>query len=174
MDALPAARFIVAGENVHGATADDAYKARILAAWRADPMLREKVTYIGFRADAERVIAAADVIVCPSRFESYGMVNVEAMACGKPVVSTRAGGPSETIVDGETDIKNPMGVENPTGYLVDAGDVSAFAARVVQLLNDADLRIRMGAAGRARVERLFSAEAMAARFGTVIDGLIGR
>ncbi len=105
-------------------------------------------------------MAAADVIVCSSEFESYGMVNVEAMASGKPVVSTRRGGPSETVVDGET------------GYLVDAGDAEALANRVIALLRDPDLRKRMGAAGRARVERRFSAAAMAAQFAARLNAII--
>ncbi len=156
-NAIPAARFIVAGENVHGASADDVYKARILQAHSDDPVLREKLTYLGFRADAERVIAAADVVVCSSHFESYGMVNLEAMASGKPVVSTRKGGPSETVIHGET------------GFLVDAGDANGLAANVITLLRDADLRATMGAAGRERVLAKFSARAMADRFAAVIE-----
>ena len=157
---IPEARFIVAGENVHGVSADDAYKAHILQTAREDPVLRESLIYLGFRDDAERVMAAANVVVCSSRFESYGMVNVEAMASGKPVVSTRQGGPSETVVHGET------------GYLVDAGDAAGLARYVVALLKDAGLRQRMGAAGRARVERLFSAETMAAEFTSKLFDLI--
>lgn len=156
---VPEARFIVAGENTQ-TSADNAYKAQILAAHANDPVLRERLVYLGFRADAERVMAAADVVVCSSHFESYGMVNVEAMASGKPVVSTRRGGPSETVVDGET------------GFLVDAGDDASLAARVVELLRDADLRQRMGAAGRARAERLFSAASMAETFEAVLRPLI--
>ncbi|MDL1903077.1 glycosyltransferase family 4 protein, partial [Anaerolineae bacterium CFX9] len=65
-EVLPEARFLVAGENVHGVGADDVYKARILQAHRDDPILRERLIYLGFREDAERVIAAADVVVCSS------------------------------------------------------------------------------------------------------------
>jgi glycosyltransferase involved in cell wall biosynthesis len=155
--AIPEARFIVAGENVHGIGADEAYKARILAAHQADPILREKLTYLGFRSDVERVIAASDVVVCASHFESYGMVNVEAMACGKPVVSTRRGGPSETILDEET------------GYLVDAGDADSLAKRVIELLRDADLRAKIGLAGRARAIGHFSARATAERFAARVN-----
>lgn len=159
---MPEARFIVAGENVHGASADDAYKARILAAWEQEPILRERLAYLGFRPDAERVIAAADVVVCASQFESYGMVHVETMASGKPIVSTRRGGPSETVVEGET------------GFLVDAGDAPALEERVLQLLRDPALRQRMGEAGRARVEAHFSAQAMADAFSQVVEELVSR
>jgi glycosyltransferase involved in cell wall biosynthesis len=158
---IPDARFIVAGENTH-TNADNAYKRRILEHARTDPTLSKTLTYLGFRPDAERVIAAADVVVCSSDFESYGMVNVEAMASGKPVVSTRRGGPSETVVDGET------------GFLVDPRDSAALAEQVIRLLRDPALRARMGAAGRARVEANFAAEVTAARFGAQIDRLLER
>ena len=106
------------------------------------------------------MIAAADVVVCSSSFESYGMVNVEAMASGKAVVSTRKGGPSETVADGET------------GFLVDPGDADGLAKRVILLLHDADLRQRMGEAGRARVEQHFSAQTMAQTFDTTLKKLV--
>ncbi len=159
---VPNARFIVAGENVHGVSSDEAYKQDILRVASTDPILREKLVYLGFREDAERVIASADVIVCASRFESYGMVNVEAMASGKPVVSTRRGGPSETVVDGVT------------GFLVDPEDALSLADKVTLLLKDPDLRQNMGRAGRKRVEDLFSAQAQADTFTEAITPLIQR
>lgn len=156
---LPQARFIVAGENTQ-TSADETYKAGILETARTDPLLKDSLRYLGFRADAERVIAAADVVVCSSDFESYGMVNVEAMASGRPVVSTRRGGPSETVVNGET------------GFLVDPRDAPALAARALRLLRDPALRARMGAAGRARVEALYAARAVGARFASRLQRLI--
>ncbi len=158
--ALPEARFIVAGESVHGVGSEHAYKQRILAAHQADPVLRERLTYLGFRQDAEAVIAAADVVVCASDFESYGMVNLEAMACARPVVSTRRGGPSETVIDGVT------------GFLVEPRDDAALAARTLDLLRDPVRRAQMGAAGRQHVEAHFSIDGMAAHFQAVLDGLI--
>ncbi len=153
---MPDTHFIVAGENTQ-TDADNAYKLRILETAREDPLLHSRLHYLGYRADTERVIGAADVVVCSSDFESYGMVNVEAMACAKPVVSTRRGGPSETIVDGET------------GFLIDPRDHEALATQVLLLLRDADLRARMGAAGRARVEALFSARSMAEKFAQTLE-----
>jgi len=156
---IPAARFIVAGENTQ-TTADNTYKTRILAAAAADPLLQPRLRYLGFRADTERVIAAADVIVCSSHFESYGMVNIEAMASAKPVVSTNHGGPSETIIHGET------------GFLVPPGDAPALARHVIQLLHDPSLRQRIGAAGRARVEAQFSVHAMAAHYTRIVEQVL--
>lgn len=157
---IPQARFLVAGEDVHGVAADTAYKQRILETARTDPLLRERMVYLGFRDDTERVIAAPDVVVCSSFFESYGLVNVEAMACGKPVVSTSRGGPAETVVHGET------------GFLVEPGDHEGLARHVITLLRDPNLRARMGQAGRARVERRFSAQAMADAYRRALDELL--
>ncbi len=159
---IPEARFVVAGENVHGVAADEAYKQQILQTLETDPFLRERMVYLGFREDVERVIGAADVVVCASQFESFGVAAVEAMASGKPVVSTNRGGPAETIVQGET------------GYLVEPGDAEGLARHVITLLRDAGLRERMGAAGRARAEQHFAAQATADRFATVVEGLVKR
>lgn len=157
---VPQARFIVAGENVHGVSADEAYKARILARWQADPLLRDSMRYIGFRPDSERVIAAADVVVCSSHFESYGMVHLETMASGRPIVSTRRGGPSETVLDGVT------------GLLAEPHDPDALASQVLRLLRDPALRETMGAAGRARVLERFSARACADAFMDALDAAL--
>jgi glycosyltransferase involved in cell wall biosynthesis len=152
---IPAAQFIVAGENTQTG-ADSAYKRGILDAAQNDAVLRDHLRYLGFRADVERVLAAADVVVCSSRFESFGVVNVEAMACGRPVVSTNKGGPSEVVVHGKT------------GYLVPPDDAEGLAKHVIELLRDPALRERMGAAGRARAEQLFSARASADLFMRVV------
>src|SRR5690606_18398194 len=57
---IPEARFIVAGENVHGQSADEAYKQRILQAAKNDPLLRDRLVYLGFRDDVERVMGEAE------------------------------------------------------------------------------------------------------------------
>jgi D-inositol-3-phosphate glycosyltransferase len=78
---------------------------------------------------------AADVTVLPSHYESFGMVALEAMACGSPVVASRVGGLTTTVRDGVT------------GFLVPEGDVSALAERLETLLADPDLRWRLGREG---------------------------
>ncbi|MBI1279182.1 MAG: glycosyltransferase [Anaerolineaceae bacterium] len=158
---VPEAHFVVAGENTQ-TSADNDYKTRILETAANDPLLKSRLHYLGFRADTERVIAAADVIVCSSHFESYGMVNIEAMASGKPVVSTNQGGPSETVADGVT------------GYLVPPGDAAGLALQVIALLENAALRTRMGAAGRTRVEELFSVNSMAAEYMRIVEQVLKR
>jgi glycosyltransferase involved in cell wall biosynthesis len=160
--AMPEARFLVAGDSVHGVASDNAYRDKILANWKADPLLRDRMIYMGFRNDVEAIIAASDVIVCSSFFEGFGVAHCEAMACAKPVVSTREGGPSEIMRDGET------------GFLVDAGDDAAIAERVLTLFHQPELRARMGAAGRDRVVANYSSASVAARFTQAVEHLLNR
>ncbi len=153
-------QFIVAGEDVFGVTADQLYREEMIENAKNNPLLRNRLHYIGFRDDVEQVYASADVVVCASDFESYGKANLEAMACGKPVVSTRRGGPSETVIDGET------------GFLVDAEDAEGLATHVIQLLRDPDLQQTMGQAGREHILKHFSAEATAQAYTAQFDKLL--
>ena len=79
--------------------------------------------------------AAADATVLPSRYESFGMVALEAMACASPVIASRVGGLTTTVRDGVT------------GFLVREGDVTALADRIDRLLGDPDLGWRVGREG---------------------------
>jgi D-inositol-3-phosphate glycosyltransferase len=84
---------------------------------------------------------AADVCVVPSYYESFGLVAVEAMACGVPVVASRVGGLTSTVSDGET------------GYLIPWRCPEPFAERLELLLDNDELRQSFGRAGREAVER---------------------
>jgi glycosyltransferase involved in cell wall biosynthesis len=91
--------------------------------------------------------ALADVVATPSLcFESFGLVNLEAMAAGRPVVASLWGGPSDVVADGET------------GFLVNPLQIGTLADRLIRLLTDATLCERMGRAGQARVAQRFSVE----------------
>jgi len=82
-----------------------------------------------------------DVLVLPSKTEGWGLSLMEAMACGKPVVASRAGGIPELVRDGVD------------GILVDVGDVRWLAESIVNLLKDPSLRTRMGSSGRKRAQQ---------------------
>lgn len=84
---------------------------------------------------------AADVCAVPSFYESFGLVALEAMACGVPVVAADVGGLGTTVRDGES------------GFLVPRRDPVAFADRIQRLLHDPSLRVRMSEAARARAAR---------------------
>ncbi len=146
---IPDAVFVVAGENLHS-RADARYKQKMIEL--ADQFPHVELHRLGHRSDVPQVMAAADIIVCASRFESFGVVNVEAMASGKPIVSTNRGGPAEVIVDGET------------GYLVPPDDPDAIAERVTELLRSEATRRSFGSAGRLRAQQIFSATAAANQF----------
>lgn len=157
---MPDVHFVVAGEEPFGVSKDEAYRQQLLETARTDPLLRERLHYIGFRDDVERVLAACDVVVCASQFESYGKVNIEAMACGRAIVSTNRGGPSETLVDGIT------------GLLVNPDDPQALAEKVLLLLRDPELRKRMGRAGRKRSLEIFSAKLAAEQYDAIFQKLL--
>lgn len=88
----------------------------------------------------------AAVVACPSRREGFGVACAEAMAHGRPVVASAVGGLLDLVVDGET------------GLLVPPGDVPALGSALRRLVDDADLRHRLGAAARARAVELLSWE----------------
>jgi len=108
--------------------------------------IEDRVTWTGMVEDAfgEGVFEAADVVCQFSRWEEvFGWTIAEAMAHGKPVVTTRAGGIPELVEDRES------------GYLVDRGDTKTMANRVLTLLNDALLREHMGGKGKNIVRQKF-------------------
>jgi D-inositol-3-phosphate glycosyltransferase len=96
--------------------------------------LGEVVTFLGKRAQETLpdYYVAADVVVMPSLYESFGMVALEAMACGTPVVASQVGGLAYLVRDGET------------GYLVPDRDPAALADRLSRLLSNPQLRAQMG------------------------------
>lgn len=95
-----------------------------------------------------KVYADVDALLFPSRLEGFGLVALEAQACGLPVIATRGSALTEVVEDGVT------------GLLCPQDDVDAFVTAARQLSNDPSLRQRMGVMARTRVERHFSLEAM--------------
>ncbi|GAA1603164.1 glycosyltransferase family 4 protein [Catellatospora bangladeshensis] len=116
-------------------------------------------------ADLPKHYAAGDVFAMPCRtrnrgldVEGLGIVYLEASAVGLPVIAGDSGGAPDAVREGET------------GYVVPGRDVAALAARLVELLTDEPLRLKMGAAGRAWVEQEWGWDLQAARLRTLLTG----
>jgi glycosyltransferase involved in cell wall biosynthesis len=109
----------------------------------------DKVTFLGYCPDAAVRLAGYDIFCLPSREDMGPLVCVEAMAQGKPVISTLVGGIPEMVDNGVT------------GLLVPSDDVKSLAVALERLVRDRALRTRMGHAGRDRYEALFTQESMA-------------
>ena len=117
------------------------------------------------REDVVQILSRSTLFVCPSIYEPFGLVNVEAMACATPVVASAVGGIPEIIVEGETGYLVPFepgedafrSPANPSGFARD------LAQRVNSLLSNPEAAARMGEASRERVVRDFSWATIAER-----------
>ena len=114
--------------------------------------LENHVHLLGTRHDVPDLLAACDLFALPSLWEGLAMALVEAMAAGLPVVATNVSGTRQVVVDGAT------------GLLVPPADTEQLVAALVTLLEDPARAREMGAAGRERVESLFSATKQAADY----------
>ena len=127
------------------------------------------------RSELVQLMSHAAVFVCPSIYEPFGLINVEAMACAVPVVATAVGGIPEIVVDGETGILVPF--ETGGDEFGSPKDPEAFsrgiAERVNQLLAEPELARRMGAAGRRRALDEFTWEAVAKKTVQVYEQVMG-
>ncbi len=147
-DALEAFARGAAGREAVLAVIGDGPQRPALEARAAQPDLRGRVHWLGWRNDARHLLAGADLLLHASRVEGLPNAVLEAMAAGLPVVATNAGGTPEAVV------------QNVTGLLAAVGDVPALADALHVLLADPMLRRRMGAAALERVRREFTVDAM--------------
>lgn len=106
----------------------------------------ESVVFAGYRHDVDSIYSASDCFVLASGREGFGLVVAEAMMHALPTLSTRVGGIGDIIVEGET------------GFAFDVGDVNELAHLMTLMATDAELRSKLGKAGRARATRDFSSQ----------------
>lgn len=150
------AKFVLAGaidaENPAGVT------PREVASW----VSHGDVVWDGFCNDMPALFAASHVVCLPSYREGFPKALIEAASCARAVVTTDVAGCRDAVVNGET------------GLLVPPRDAVALATALGKLIADEDLRRRMGAAGRRRVEAMLSVERIVASTLGVYDSLLGR
>jgi glycosyltransferase involved in cell wall biosynthesis len=140
---LPQAVLLLAGSDTPGRTAE-------LKAFVKSLNLEDKVFFLGHIEDVPTLVSQIDLLAVPSQeFESFGLINLEAMAQSKAVVATNTGGLPEVVDDGVT------------GYICERSDVNAFAGKIVELLNDDGKREQFGRAGYERLQELFLGSRMA-------------
>jgi alpha-maltose-1-phosphate synthase len=126
------------------------------------------------KAEAIELYSHCQVFCCPSVYEPFGIINLEAMACGAPVVASAVGGILEVVVDGETGCLVPFEADPVTGFPSNADAFARdLAAKIARLMEDEALCMRMGRAGRKRVEAMFAWEAIAGQTVELYRGLVG-
>lgn len=123
--------------------------------------LTERITFTGFRSDIPRVIAALDVVVhASSRAEPFGLVIIEAMAAGKPVIATAAGGVLDIIED------------QVNGLLIPCKDSEAMARAVFKMLQNKDKTSSLGVAAKQRAAERFSVERQVGAVEKLYDSIL--
>jgi phosphatidylinositol alpha-1,6-mannosyltransferase len=152
--AVPQARYAIVGDGPYRAELETLAAALDVA---------DIVTFVGAASEAELPCwyKAADIFIMPNRcdgvdFEGFGIVFLEAAACGLPVIAGRSGGAPEAVVDGTT------------GTLVDGDDVEDVARAMISLALDADRRLSMGLTGARRAREEFTWNAAVARLESVL------
>lgn len=124
-----------------------------------------RIKWINEMISKDKVIqlySHATAFVCPSIYEPFGIINLEAMACQAPVIASRVGGIKEVVLDGET------------GLLVSPGDSKELAAKIKFVLDNPELVAKFKEKGRSRVERYFSWESIAKRTVEMYEQLCSR
>jgi len=152
-DKMPNVKFVFVGEG---------YLRKELEALTRQLGLSDYVIFTGFRTDIPEITAIFDIAILASFFEGLGRVLLEAMVLGKPVIAARVGGIVDVVEDGKT------------GILIPPGDSTALAKAMITLLENGDLRIMMGKAGRSKIDAKFSAETMVSQIKDVYEELLRR
>jgi len=145
----PRFKLLLVGEDDPRATPGGGSYSAQLRALTEELGLTEQIIFTGFRRDVPHIMAACDVYTMPSFEEPFGVVFLEAMAMRKPVIALDNGGTREVVEHGKA------------GLLSRPKDVQELADNILTLLNDAELRQRMGAYGRRLVEERYTAQRMA-------------
>mgnify|MGYP000911622189 FL=1 len=130
--------------------------------WQVDSLgLADRVTFLGKQDDVAQVISVADLLLLPSEKESFGLVALEAMACGVPTIGSMAGGIPELVAHGTT------------GFLAPVGDTEGMAEYAIRLLEDGDLYARFREACLERARTLFDSDRITAEYERIYYRVLG-
>ncbi|WP_226526663.1 N-acetyl-alpha-D-glucosaminyl L-malate synthase BshA [Metabacillus niabensis] len=122
--------------------------------------LVEHVLFLGKQDSLEELYSISDLILLLSEKESFGLVLLEAMACGVPCIGTNAGGIPEVILEGET------------GYICDVGDIETIAIRAIQILSDQDLHSRMAESATTLAKERFHSDKIVSQYESIYYKLL--
>jgi glycosyltransferase involved in cell wall biosynthesis len=132
----------------HCVIVGDGSERNSLDALMRDTNIQDRVSFLGFRDDVPPIMKSADIFVLPAPAEPFGLVVVEAMMAGLPVVAINNGGPAEIVINKQT------------GILVTRGDVAAIGKAVTTLLENSTICQSMGIQGQQRAESVYSSATM--------------
>jgi glycosyltransferase involved in cell wall biosynthesis len=143
----PDVRFVMVGGSLNGGQPPhvERYRDAVLSRRKALG-LEQTVAVLGHRPDVSAVLAGLNVLVCPSEDEPFGMIVLEALAAGTPIVASDSGGPVEILEHGRS------------GLLFRTGNADALGDAVLRLLDDPGLAPRLAEEGRRRVRSAFSSD----------------
>lgn len=123
--------------------------------------IRDKILLLGKQERVEELYSLSDLMLLLSEKESFGLVALEAMACGVPCIGTNVGGIPEVIVDGET------------GYICELGDIRSITDKAVNILSNVELHRKYVVNSMELAERKFSAEQIVAEYENIYYQLVG-
>lgn len=159
IQSVPNAKGFIVGDCSDGDSAYLEEVKKLISKYK----LEQKLILTGYRKDVPSLMQLMDVVVHASiKSEPFGMVLIEGMAMGKPIVATRMGGPLDIVEDGKT------------GFLVKPGDIEEMANAVERLLKEKTLAGAMGRNGRDRVVNFFTKERYARQVEDVYMHVLGR
>jgi N-acetyl-alpha-D-glucosaminyl L-malate synthase BshA len=145
------ARLIMVGDGPDRSRAAD--RAKALG-------VEDDVVFLGKHASVEELLSCADLFLLPSETESFGLAALEAMACGSPVVASRAGGLPEVVTHGEN------------GFLLEVEDIDGMARAGVRLLSDGELHRRFSQAAREAAASRFSIEVVLPQYERLYERVV--
>lgn len=122
--------------------------------------LSDHVHFLGEQLDLQNLLSCVDLLLLPSEQESFGLVALEAMSCGVPVVGTAVGGLPEVVTDGEC------------GFLVPVGEIRAMADAAIDLLSHPEKHARFAAAARARATAEFDSKKIIPQYEALYERLL--